>query len=84
MPNIKSPDEFKDNAEQATHRHDKLKSLIDNNEELKSKLTKPFKLIYFFVRLGFISVWAGCIVLLIYFNQITDLESVLNIRKLLY
>ncbi len=77
-PNIKSPDEFKDNKEQAIIRHDRLKGLIDKKEELKSKLTKRFKLIYFFVRLGFISIWASYILLFIYFGKITDLESVLN------
>lgn len=77
-PNIKSPDEFKDNEVQAQCRHDRLKSLIDKKEGLKLKLNRRFKWIYFFVRLGFICLWAAYILLFIYLGKINDLESALN------
>jgi len=76
--NLKAPNEFKDDKEQAQRRHNKLKALIEKKEALKIKLEKRFKRIYFLIRLGFVAVWAAYLYIFILLGHVNNLEDVLN------
>ena len=51
---FKVPDELKDDKASAKSRHKKLKALIEKQKELKKKLDRKFKRIYFGV-FGFLN-----------------------------
>jgi len=76
--NQSTPNEFKDNKEQAQRRHGKLKLLIEKQEALKVKLEKRFKRIYFIIRLGFIVVWGAYIYICVLLGHVNNLEDALN------
>ena len=75
---IKFPSEFKDSKEEAERKHKRLKALVDKQEAIKRKLNKRFKLVYFFVRLVFIGLWAVLIILLSVFGVVTSLSDILD------
>lgn len=79
--NASATEEFKDNNEQAKRRHDKLKELIEKKTDIKQKLARRFKRIYFAVRLFFVGIWGAYIFVLYKFNFIQNLEDVLNYSK---
>lgn len=72
------PDEFQDNKEDAKRKHKRLSELLAKQEQLKIKLTKTFKRMYFAVRLLFVLLWGGVLFALYKFNLIEDLGDVLN------
>ena len=79
--NFSVPKEFKDSYEQAKRRHEKLKSLIEKKEALHKKLTRRFKLVYFAIRLGFVSLWAVYIFICYKVQWVNNLEDVLNFSE---
>lgn len=72
------PEECNDTIEQAKKRHAKLKILIDKQENLKIRLDKLFKRIYFSVRLILVLLWFSLIYVLYYFGYVYDLGAILN------
>lgn len=72
------PEEFKDTQAQAKQRYERLKNLIDKKIELKGRLNKWFKRIYFGVRLFFLTVWGLYLYILYKFNLIQNLGDALN------
>jgi hypothetical protein len=76
------PKEFKDDKASAKSRHKKLTALIDKQEQLKQKLDKKFKRIYFGVRIVLVLLWVGVMFSLYLFNLITNLEDFLNYSEI--
>lgn len=64
------------------NRHNKLKEIVEKKEVLNKKLNKRFKLIYFGVRLGFLSLYVGYNFILYFFNLINGLDDFLNYNEL--
>ncbi|WP_298367592.1 hypothetical protein [uncultured Lutibacter sp.] len=64
------------------NRHHKLKEIVEKKEVLNKKLNKRFKLIYFGVRLGFLSLYVGYNFILYFFNLINGLDDFLNYNEL--
>ena len=71
-------DEFKENKEQAKHRHDKLKALLEKKEALKTKLTKRFNRIYLAVRFCFVVLWGLYLFGLYRIGWVQNLEDAIN------
>lgn len=72
------PDEFKDDKEEAKRKHKRLSELLVKQEQLKIKLTKTFKRMYFAVRILFVLLWGGILYTLYKFGLIKDLGDILN------
>lgn len=51
------PNEFKDSKEEAKRKHERLLGIIEKKEDLKLRLDKKFKQVYFFVRIGLVTLW---------------------------
>ena len=71
-------EEFRDNKEQAKRRHDKLKVLIEKQEETKKRLSKLFDRFYLFIRLLFVSFWLTILFTLYHFNFLKDLSDLID------
>jgi len=63
---------------EAIRKHERLKIHLDKQKDLKEKLTRKFKRIYFAIRLLFVLGWASGIAILYYYKIVTDLSSFLN------
>lgn len=72
------PDEFKDDKEEAKRKHKRLSELLAKQEQLKIKLTKTFKRMYFAVRILFVLLWGGILFTLYKFGLINNLGDILN------
>lgn len=75
---IKFPSEFKDSNEEAERKHKRLEALVDKQEVLKRRLNTRFKFVYFFVRLVFVGLWVGMIILLSVFRLVSTLSDILD------
>jgi quinol-cytochrome oxidoreductase complex cytochrome b subunit len=73
-----APAEFKDDKEEAKRKHQRLSELLAKEEQLKIKLTKTFKRIYFIVRILFVLLWGGILFTLYKFGSISNLGDILN------
>lgn len=56
---MKVPDELSESRAKAKHRHRRLEELISRQIELKTKLERKFKRVYFGVRMTLVLIWAG-------------------------
>lgn len=79
----KLPDELKESKEKAKHRHKKILAVLETQHALKAKLNKRFRTIYFFIRLGFILLWAAFLVAIYFLGLVSNLGDVLNYSEAL-
>lgn len=56
---LKVADELSESRAKAKHRHKRLEELISKQIELKTKLERKFKRVYFGVRMTLVLIWAG-------------------------
>jgi uncharacterized membrane protein len=79
----KSPDESTaQRRERLTHRHNKLKQLVQRKMELKKRLDRVFRWSYFGVRIAFIVLWAFYNYILISIGLVkNDLGTILNLNE---
>ena len=75
---LKPPEEFKEDKEKAKKRNVKLRALIEKKWELQKKLDRKFRYIFFFVRVGLLSIWAAVIYGFYYLGLIQNLGDFLN------
>lgn len=75
------PDEYRDTKEEAKRKHNRLLAIIEKKEELKSRLAKKFKQVYFFVRIGLVTIWL-LLLLPLYINGfIKNLNDLLSFSE---
>lgn len=79
----KIPKEFKDTKEEARRKHDRLKGLIDKQENLRMRLERRFRVIYFSVRLGFVFIWFALLTGLYFLGLLKNLGDALNYSEVL-
>jgi hypothetical protein len=79
----KLPDELKESIEKAKHRHKKIMAVLETQHALKTKLNKRFRTIYFFIRLGFVLLWAAFLVAFYFFGLVKNLGDGLNYSEAL-
>jgi ABC-type multidrug transport system fused ATPase/permease subunit len=71
-------DELNESLEKANARHTKLQALIDKKVELKEKLKKRFRWIFFSVRILLVAFWAVALILLYLFGIVVNIGDALN------
>lgn len=75
---LRPPEEFKEDKEKAKKRNVRLRALIEKKWELQKKLDRKFRYIFFFVRVGLLTIWAGIIYGFYYLGFIHNLGDFLN------
>ena len=79
----KIPKEFKDTKEEAKRQHDRLKGLVEKQVNLRTKLEKRFRRIYFSIRVGFVIIWFALLTGLFFLGLIKNLGDALNYSEAL-
>lgn len=74
-------DELKESLEKAKNRNKKLQVLIEKKTQLKKKLAKRFKRIYFTVRVILVMLWFALLFACYTSGLITNLGDALNISE---
>lgn len=75
---LKVADELSESRAKAKHRHKRLEELISKQIELKTKLERKFKRVYFGVRMTLVLIWVGIAASLHALNILQSVDDFLS------